>query len=49
MSLTPTVPSVIRPLRPYLISSLTALFLFPFGMRFLKKFSTNLVVAVASR
>jgi len=30
------------------ISYLTALFLLPFGMRFVKKFSTNVVVAVAS-
>ena len=37
MFLTPTFPSVIRPLRQYLIFSLTVLFLLPFGMRFVKK------------
>ena len=46
--LTPTVPSVIRLMRPYLIFSLTVLFLPPIGMRCVKKFQINLIVAFAS-
>jgi len=34
----PTVPSVIRLLRPYLIFSLAVLSLLPFGIRYVKKF-----------